>query len=354
MLVFGAAVVADSADWPRRVHGGPIDLLAASDGGWYRVVAERGYFLLPFIQSDVAFFPLFPLLLTPARWLGIPLSLWGVVLANLLFLGGLLALYRLGRVWLAEDVARRATIYAAVFPFSFVFSMAYPESLVLLATVLVGLFSASGAWLACTAAVAAATLARPQGALVLVPVAAAAVRARVHGSAARRAAKWTAVLAAPVALAAFSFYLWRSVGDPLAWSRAQAEWGRGFSALGPYVALRTVLFAPRELDNWVATPSHVVWVLRDGVFLGLYLLLLLVAAVRSRVPRAWIVFGAAVVLLPVASGSFMSAARYGLIALPVYWGLAVLARDRDVDVALRIVCAALLVSNVLLLPADHP
>lgn len=353
LLVAAAAVVADRSGWPRNLAGGPLELLAAWDGGWYRLVAERGYFLVPFIQSDVAFFPLFPVLLTPARWLGIPLTLWGVLLANVLFLVALLALYRLGRVWLAEDVARRAAVYAAIFPFSFVFSMAYPESLGLAATSLAGLFAASGAWLACTAAVATATLARPQGALVLLPVAAAALRSAVERPPLRRAARWAAVLAAPLALVAFSLYLRRAVGDPLAWSTAQAEWGRGFSPLGPYVALREVYLAPRGLEDWLA-PRHALWLVRDAAFLGVYLLLVLAAAVRSAVPRGWILFGAAVLLLPVLSGSFVSAARHGLLALPAYWGLALLVRSRSGDLAVKIVAPALLVANVLLLPGHHP
>jgi hypothetical protein len=85
-----------------------------------------------------------------------------------------------------------------------------------------------------------------------------------------------------------------------------------------------------------------------------YVTLVLAAAVRSRVPRPWIAFGAAVLLLPVLSGSFVSAARHGLLALPVYWGLALLARSRRADVAVKVVAPALLVANVLLLPAHHP
>jgi hypothetical protein len=61
------------------------------------------------------------------------------------------------------------------------------------------------------------------------------------------------------------------------------------------------------------------------------------------VPASWVVAGMLVVLLPLWSGSFISDARFGLIALPVYVGLAYVARRRPVDLALRVVSAVLLV-----------
>jgi hypothetical protein len=352
VVVVAAAVAADALGWPRDTAGGPLDLLAAWDGGWYRLVAERGYFLLPYVQSDAAFFPLFPALLVPAERLGLPLVPWSLALANAFFLAGLLALYRLGRVWLASETAERAAVYAAVFPFSFLFSMAYPESLVLAATAAAGLAIVAGAWPACALAVAAAALARPQGALAALPVAL-ATREAGATSAYRRGARWAAALAAPAALAVFSVYLWRTVGDPLAWSRAQLDWGRSFSSTGPVQALRELWLAPDALSDWLH-PRHTVWLLRDALFLVLMLALVVVAARRSAVPRAWIAFGALVVVLPLASGSFVSSARFAALSLPAYWGLALLGERAGADRLIKGISVALLGLQVLLLPAHHP
>ena len=57
-------------------------------------------------------------------------------------------------------------------------------------------------------------------------------------------------------------------------------------------------------------------------------LMLLAAALRIGAPRGWIVLGALIVLLPLGSGSFTSDARFGLLALPAYWGLASLCHGR--------------------------
>jgi hypothetical protein len=52
---------------------------------WYRIVASRGYLLIPGRQSDPAFFPLFPVLERGLHSLGIPLALAGILLSNLGF-----------------------------------------------------------------------------------------------------------------------------------------------------------------------------------------------------------------------------------------------------------------------------
>ena len=72
----------------------------------------------------------------------------------------------------------------------------------------------------------------------------------------------------------------------------------------------------------------------------------LFVAWRAGVPRAWIVAGAAMVLLPPASGIFTSDARFGLLALPIYPGLACLARTRKIDLGIRCVSIALLIAGV--------
>ena len=68
------------------------------------------------------------------------------------------------------------------------------------------------------------------------------------------------------------------------------------------------------------------------------------AAVRknANVPRGWIVAAALIVVLPLWSGDWQSDARFGLLALPVYCGLAYAARRRWLDGALRVASGALL------------
>jgi len=95
------------------------------------------------------------------------------------------------------------------------------------------------------------------------------------------------------------------------------------------------------------------WVIRDAGLCLVYLLLLLVAA-RAGIRWPWIAFGVAIVLLPLTSGSVESDARFGLLAVPVYWGLAVLGRRRWVERGLLAACSLLLVAATVTLPLIFP
>jgi hypothetical protein len=356
-VVFAAAAAAwQSGWWPSRrwlihpvlahpsvlLHALP-GPLGAWDAKWYEVVAAHGYFFTPGHQSDPAFFPLLPLALSWLHALGVGYLAGGVLLANVGFLVGLIALYELGREYLAERDARRAAIFAAIFPAGYVFSMAYPEGLALAALALAGLAAVRGHWLASAVLAAAAALARPEGVLVALPLGVLLLRRWPVLSLWSRACALAATLAAPAALASLSAAFSRELGDPLAWSTAEHAWNRRFSLGGIARAALQLARAPH------AHP----WLLRDAGFCLVYLVCLAVA-LRARVPGEWVAFGALVVLLPVASGTFESDARFGLLALPVYWGLAVLGRRPIVNGLLRLAAPFALAAAVFSLPLKFP
>lgn len=351
IVVLASAALVQVAGWPVRAGWRPgfgrhpFALLGIWDGHWYRAVADHGYLLVPGHRSDPAFFPLLPVLMRGLHGIGLSLNAGGLLLADLGFLAGLLALYELGREWLPEPDARRAAVLAAFFPFGFVFSMVYPEGLALAALALAGVWALRRRWLLCAACAAAAALARPQGVFVALPIAAAALAGWPELRLSERARAVTAVLAGPAALASvYAYYGW-ALGDPLAWSKAELGWGRSFAVSG-------VARSFRELGG-VATHHHSAWLVRDVVFGVVYLACLVVAA-RGGVPRAWIVAGLAMVLLPLGSGSFTSDARFGLLALPVYFGLALLARDRRLYGLIRFASPALLAAGVVTIWLKSP
>jgi hypothetical protein len=317
--------------------------LEAWDGVWYRLIAERGYLLVPGRQSDPAFFPLYPLLLKALGTTGLPLGVAGVLLSNVVFLIALLAFDALGRDVLPAQIARRATLLLAVFPTTYVCSMVYPESLVVAAFALTGVFAVRRRWLACAACAAVAALARPEGVLLVVPVGASLLASWRSLSAEQRGRGIAAALAAPAAASSFPFYLAWALHDPLAWTKAQRAWGRSFSPDGPLHAVR----------NLAREAGRQPWAIRDAVFCGVTIVLL-AAAWRAGAPRAWILFGSLLVLLPLGSGSFESVARFALPALPAYWGLAWLTRWRPAHVALATACATLLVAATVTLPLVFP
>ena len=320
-----------------------LGVLGAWDGHWYRIVAADGYLLVPGRQSDPAFFPLFPAMLNAVHTLGLGYLAAGVVIANSAFLVALLAFHSLTNETLGPALARRGTVYLAIFPLGYVFSMAYPESVVLAAMLLAALAALRGRWIAAAAFASAAALARPEGVFVALPLVAIAWRARHRLTPVRRGVAFGAAVAPVCACAAYPVYLARVLHDPLAWTRAEHAWGRQFTPLG-------LVHAVEHLGRAFGGNA---WVVRDVVAAVLYVALL-AAAARAGAPRAWLAAGAMVVLLPLFSGAFTSDGRFGLLAVPVFWGLAAAGRAPRADRAIRAASIVLLVAGTATIPFVFP
>jgi hypothetical protein len=233
-------------------------------------------------------------------------------------------------------------MFAAFFPMSFVFSMTYPESLVLAALALALLFALDGRWTLSAVAGAAAALGRPEALFFALPLAAIAV---ARGRASGRAASGRAIGAAfaPIAsVAAFPLYLGWALHNVSAWNGAEHAWGRSFKLDG-------VVHAVQQTYQHGQSP----WLWRDVGFCLIYLALI-AAAGRLGISWPWLLASAAVVLVPLASGTFLSDARFGVLALPVYWGAGLLARRRIVRLPVLILSAGLLVAGTMTIPLANP
>jgi hypothetical protein len=303
------------------------------DGSWYRMVARGGYLLVPGRRSDPAFFPLYPIMLRILHALGLGWGVAGPLLSNLAFLLGLVLFYRLSREIFSRPLARRATTYLAVFPLSYVFSMSYPESVVLVFMLAAPLAALRRHWWLAAFCAAVAALGRPEGLFLVFPLADIAWRQRASLSPTCRGAALAAVLAPAAAVASYSLYLATVLHDPLAWSQAERAWGREFRISGAY----------RAFAHLPSTVGHDAWLLRDVVFFFLYLALLY-AAWRVGTPLAWLAAAASIVILPIFTGAFDSIGRFGLLAPPLFWGLAGLTRSER---SARMVRLGLLVLLVL-------
>ncbi len=322
----------------------PLDVLGAWDGAWYRRIAEHGYLLVPGHQSDPAFFPFFPILMRALRSVGLPTVLAGALVANVAFFVAVVGFDRLGRRLLPEAVAARAAVYLAITPMAYVFSMEYPESLLLALMILAVLSALDGRWLSASVFAALAVLTRPEGLLLTIPLAAIAWRSRREIDPASRGQAVGAVLAGPVALLAFLLYLKWAVGDAFAWNKAEAFWGRSFRITGPITAIEHV---PRLVGSYPL-------LVRDAVLLVAYAALVVVAARRTRLPREWIVAAAFVLALPLFSGTVESEGRFGLMALAVYWGAGAIRLSPRWERLTRTVLLALLAASVFTLPFIWP
>jgi hypothetical protein len=321
----------------------PLSVLTSWDGQWYSTIAQHGYLYVPGQESNPAFFPLFPAMLRVLSLLGVDTRIAAVAIANVALPVALLALYELGRELIAEPLARRASILAAIFPVGVVFSMAYPQSLVLAAVALAGTSALRGRWLATAFFLGVGTLARPECLFVAVPIAVVAFRRRDEMSTIERGTAVGALLAAPAALLSYVLYLGWTLHDPLAWSHAQHAWGRSFQIDGLVTLVQKL---PASL-------GHNPWLARDAIAVVVYAGLL-AAAARIGVPRPWILAAVLVIALPLLSGSVQSEARFGLLAPPIYWGLAGVSVTPRREAIVRVMCLCLLCAATVTIPQVFP
>lgn len=312
VLVLLAALAAENLvpRNPRLIPGsdGPLlTSLTSWDGWWYLGVVRDGYHVAPLVDQyrDYAFFPLYPILV---RALSLPVpaldGLVAVILSNVLFLVALALLYRLTTLVLDEERALLACVMLCLFPFSFVFSMAYGESL-FLALSLGSLLAAERgrpALAAVLAALAGAT--RLPGVLLVVPLA--LVLWRRTGS--RRALAW--LLVVPIGAVLFWGYVTSLTGDPGAYLVAQSAWGRAGAGASSGAGTGGSLASQFDL-------------LHASLFVTLLVYVFLFVFFRpDRIPLPYALVSVLALATVGASGNISSVGRLAMVAFPFIWALA--------------------------------
>jgi hypothetical protein len=162
---------------PRKIPVSDVPFLVATthwDGQYYLQIASEGYSYDPDRNSNVAFFPLYPILVAAMfRSTAVPLEWAGLLVAHVL----LIAAFVLFAAYVCERYARASpqlAVYAVLafglLPTTFFLRMTYNES-TFLALALLAMFGMERGWrpVVVAAIVGLATAARPVG-VALVPV----------------------------------------------------------------------------------------------------------------------------------------------------------------------------------------
>lgn len=278
--------------------------LFAWDGAFYRDIAEHGYDLVG--PEGARFHPLLPFV-----------GQSGVGVLLLVQVSALLAgavAHRLCATVLGDrDLGRRAATLVAIAPPAFCLVIAYAEApfLALSGLQLLALHRRRWGWAAALGALA--TLTRPLGVLLAVPALVVAVQ---DGAWRRPSAAVAAALAAPPAtMLAWLWWVDDRFGDAAAPVRVQTGLRDG-THFPPFRILEAV-------GELVTDP------LGDGLHLPFALLLIgLTWVVWRRLPLPWAGYAAVTLLVILSAGNLNSIERYGLGALPLVVGGAVLAGGR--------------------------
>ncbi|MEU6124463.1 mannosyltransferase family protein [Streptomyces sp. NPDC047123] len=298
------------------------------DSRWYTGIAAHGYghtlrFGPDVVQSDLAFFPLYPgLVRAVAAVLPVGHATAGLLLSWLAAGAAACGLYAIGERLHGRRAATYLVLLWALLPHSVVLSLAYTEPL-LTAFAAWSLYAVlTGRWLWAGALAALAGLARPNGFAVAAAVCATAayelvvriVRiARFEEGRGRKVAHslWTVTAGAalaPLGWASYVLYVGIREGDPLhGYFAVQRGWGSRFDfGAGSLVFVKHLL---RDGDKLVFPIALVV------VAVSLLLFALLLA---GRAPLPLVAYTAVLVLVTVGgSGFFESKPRFLLPAFPL-------------------------------------
>src|SRR4051812_47826642 len=150
-----------------------VNMLSRWDAGWYYGIATAGYQFVPGQQSNLAFFPAYPLLIRAAHSLiASPEAVWwflsGILVSNVALFVALIYLYLLTRLEFDEEAARRAVIYLLLFPTTLFLSAVYADSLLIALTIGSFFHARRGQWWLAGILAVGATLTRPPGILILI------------------------------------------------------------------------------------------------------------------------------------------------------------------------------------------
>ena len=311
LLLVGAAVVAETLipRNPALIPGDSAPILTSLtswDGWYYLGIVRDGYHANPVAGEyrDVAFAPLYPAIIRvlSAPWPAFA-GLISVVFSNVVFLGALGLLARLGTPYLGRRRAALAAGLLAIYPFASAFGMAYTESLFLL--LIVAAFLAAErrhrAWAGVFLALA--VLSRLQGVGLIVPLW--VLMLRQDGWRPRASLGW--LLLGPLAALGFVLYVGAVTGSPTGFLDAQQAWGR--SGIGGA--------APDETIAAKFTPYQAALVL---TLLWSAFLLVFRRADRMRF-EYWLV-PVVFIAAELSSGSLEAVGRITMLAFPYAWILA--------------------------------
>jgi Mannosyltransferase (PIG-V) len=297
-----------------------LEIWARWDAEWYLLIADHGYrsegfFLGSPVAYDPAdatgFFPLYPLLIRAAGFVGLPALAAGVLISNLALLGALWFLRDLLLRDFGAEIAAQGIWVLLAFPTGFFLSAVYAES-TLLCGVLGALWaSRSGrAWLAGGLG-AVAVLARPTGVLVLIPLAWEAMAVRPAGRRGLFQFSTLGPLAMPLlALGAFMIYCHAAFGEYAPFIERQARWRHPMS--WPWTAFVRYFQDPHIHDAHHSTIDFMIAALCVASIPMLF----------RELPRSYALYGSAAILLPLCS-TLWSFSRFAATLFPVHMLLAI-------------------------------
>ena len=330
------------------------DPFARFDSGWYFGVARNGYEYVEGGRSNLAYFPVYPMLMRHVGRLFGPeasnVYLAGILVSWTAFALAMVVLYHLARLDLPEDRARQAVLLTAVFPFAFFFGVVYTESLFLLFAV-TGFYAFRRRWWVWGGLAAGLATATRVNGVVMLPALAWLAWRTAKAEPRDRALALVGLALAASGVGVYSLYVYSLSGNPFEWAASIQRWG--------YYPGGSPLLAPFRLVRALVTHPYA---FLAGERMGLYDTLngLTALAFAVSVPFVWKRFGAAYGLfmaanlwLHLSTGQYEGLGRYCSVMFPCFIWMASLRREA-VPNALIVVFAMFYTLCLALFTTIHP
>jgi|GEM_PF-614164 len=310
-FTLAAAVYANGLVWDFGTAGGApmglgspvstqsiVNSLNRYDAGHYNQIAEDGYR----DPSDAAFMPLYPLAIRATHAVTkLPYAWSGFVVSWVSLCGAAIAIYK----WAALELKQRKLAVSpwlvlgimALFPTAFYLAAPYTESLFIVLTASALLTYRKRQYLPAAVLAALATATRDQGLLLCLYFLADYVLVKKD----RHWQKLIPAFVGAAGLLAYMVFLSIHYGSAFEFLSAEQDWGRLSGSL-----IHNLVSSFRPMYIWFVA----VWVA------GLW-------SVWRHLGKAYFIYSLAFILLPLASGSFLSVNRFTLSLLPIFLGLAI-------------------------------
>ncbi len=340
---------------PTSEHGA-LKIWVRYDAGWYFSIVQNGYSFASHGASNVAFFPLYPMIVWAANQTLQPifgasaLLIAALAVSYLSFAGAAVLLYKLTLNRFGRQTAIFTVVLLSTFPFGVFFGAPYTESLYLLLA-LTAFYAMEQRmwWLAGVAALLAGAV-RPPGFLVGVCVIL-AYALDWYTTRHRLRLDILSLALTPLGVFAYLLYCQLRFGDALAFAHAASRgWNRGPMNFGGVRILANLLLHP---TIWFVTSDTdtIIWTLYGFVIVGC---LVSVVFIYRKIGAVYAFFALASVFIPLlTTNTPISLGRYASVAFPCYMILAYYLRGRPAlrEVIVVVFSGALIVAALLFVQA---
>ncbi len=277
-----------------------IDTHSRWDSYWFLDITQNGYYLRGEHElANVAFFPLYPLLMGFTSLFFSDLVFSGWLVSSVFTLLAVIFLYKLVDEFHKDSDPILACFLLLIFPTAFFLNSIYSESTYLFFSILAFYYARKQNYLVSGVTGMLASLTRITGVLLFLPL-----LLEYFQNQKRKVAdfKLGALLLVPLGTTLFFLYHFFRFGDFFLYLKIEELWGRGFNFdMSKLSSLTNPAISNYSLDSLF-------------VVLGIVSTILVFLKVR----KSYALYMASVLFVALSSGTTMSIGRYILLLFPIY------------------------------------